>query len=178
MMRQLLILRHAKSSWDDPKLPDHARPLNTRGRQTAAAMRRVIADLGEPPQLVLVSSARRTLQTLQSLGPLPAGTKVTPLDALYLANLPQLIETLSGVDEAVQRVLLIGHNPGLHELSLRLAGAHAMRDAPPELARLAEGFPTAALAAFTLAGPWWSLAEGGTQLARFVVPSDLPELTA
>src|ERR1700745_228339 len=115
--RQLLILRHAKSSWDDPKLPDHARPLNARGRRTASALSQVLRDSFEPPELVLVSSARRTLQTLQALGPLGPEPQTAPLDALYLATLTQLLQTLNGVDEAVRRVLLIGHNPGLHELA-------------------------------------------------------------
>jgi phosphohistidine phosphatase len=178
MMRQLLLLRHAKSSWDEPKLPDHARPLNERGRQTAAALRPYLRDSFEPPQLVLVSSARRTLQTLQALGHFGPETRVTPLDSLYLANMQQLLHALNGVDEAVQRVLLIGHNPGLHELAMRLATAHAMSNATPELERLTERFPTCALAAFSVAGPWWSVGDGGTRLVRFVVPRDLPELAA
>jgi phosphohistidine phosphatase len=178
MMRQLLILRHAKSSWNDPKLPDHARPLNGRGRQTASVLGQVLRDSFEAPELVLVSSARRTLQTFQALGSFGPETHVTPLDALYLANLQQLLQALHGVDEAVCRVLLIGHNPGLHELAMHLASAHAMSSAPPELERLAEGFPTGALAAFTVAGPWWSVGDGGTRLVRLVVPRDLPELAA
>jgi len=167
MMRQLLLLRHAKSSWDDPKLPDHARPLNARGRQNAVAMRQHLQALGIAPELVLVSSARRT-----------ATTRVAPLDALYLANVGQLLAALHAVDEAISSVLVIGHNPGLHELALQLAGAHAMAQPRPEMQNLAEGFPTGALAEFSVAGPWWSLGEGGTRLVRFVAPRDLPELTA
>jgi len=178
MMRQLLLLRHAKSSWDDPKLPDHARPLNARGRQNAVAMRQHLQALGIAPELVLVSSARRTLQTMQALGPFAATTRVAPLDALYLANVGQLLAALHAVDEAISSVLVIGHNPGLHELALQLAGAHAMAQPRPEMQNLAEGFPTGALAEFSVAGPWWSLGEGGTRLVRFVAPRDLPELTA
>jgi phosphohistidine phosphatase len=178
MMGQLLLLRHAKSSWDDPKLPDHARPLNNRGRQAAAALRGLMQTMAMTPDLVLVSSARRTLQTMQAIGPFPTTTRTTPLDALYLANLPQLLETLGTVEDGTRSVLLIGHNPGLHELALMLAGAHAMHRPDPELLRLGEGFPTGALAEFSVAGPWTSLAEGGTRLVRFVVPRDLPELTA
>ena len=64
-MRQLLLLRHAKSSWDDPALSDHARPLNARGRRAATAMAQAMRELGLAPDIVLVSSARRTLQTLK-----------------------------------------------------------------------------------------------------------------
>ena len=182
MMRELLLLRHAKSSWDDPSLPDHARPLNARGRQAAVAMGVALRARFAAPDLVLVSSARRTLQTLEAIGPLPETTRVTPLDALYLASVGQLLETLAGVEEDVRRVLLIGHNPGLHELALRLAGAPAMASGEDAAARLAEGFPTGALAAFTLAGPWWAVGEDGgedgARLAGFLAPRDLPELAA
>ena len=68
-MRQLLLLRHAKSSWDDPGLSDHARPLNARGRRAAAAIAGAMRELRLSPDLVLVSSARRTLQTLEALTP-------------------------------------------------------------------------------------------------------------
>ena len=66
-MRQLLLLRHAKSSWDDPRLSDHARPLNARGRRAAMGMGLAMRELGLAPDIVLVSSARRTLQTLEAI---------------------------------------------------------------------------------------------------------------
>ena len=68
-MRQLLLLRHAKSAWDDPGLPDHSRPLNARGRAAAVAMRQTLLGLALSPDVVLVSSARRTMQTLEALEP-------------------------------------------------------------------------------------------------------------
>ncbi|MFC7538294.1 SixA phosphatase family protein [Siccirubricoccus deserti] len=64
-----MLLRHAKSSWDDPGLPDHARPLNARGRRAAAAIAQAMQELRLSPDIVLVSSARRTLQTLEALTP-------------------------------------------------------------------------------------------------------------
>ena len=85
-MRQLLLMRHAKSSWDDPRLSDHARPLNARGRQAAAAMRQAMHELGLTPDVVLVSSARRTLQTMEALEPWADTPLVEPMDALYLAT--------------------------------------------------------------------------------------------
>ena len=177
MMRQLLILRHAKSSWDDPLLADHARPLNARGRQAAMDMRRSLDEAGVP-DLVLVSSARRTLQTLQALGSFDPLPRVTPLDALYLADVAQLLQVLTGVDDDISRVLLIGHNPGLHDLALHLAGAPGSPESLPTLQHLTEGFPTGALAEFSVAGPWWSIGEGGTRLTRFVASRDLPGPTA
>ncbi|USQ70926.1 histidine phosphatase family protein [Roseomonas mucosa] len=80
-MRRLLLLRHAKSSWDDPALSDHARPLNSRGRKAAAAVAQLFHRLNLAPDLVLVSSARRTLQTLEALSPSPASPGSRPRTA-------------------------------------------------------------------------------------------------
>ena len=168
--RQLLLMRHAKSSWDDPRLSDHARPLNPRGRAAAAAMRRMMQDAGLAPDMVLVSSARRTLQTLEALEPWDETPLVEPMDALYLADPAQMLQVLHGVAETVRSVLVLGHNPGLHDLALLLAG-------PGEGAqrqRLGEGFPSGALAEFSVPGSWAGLGEGGARLVRFVTPRDLP----
>lgn len=175
-MRQLLLMRHAKSSWDDARLSDHARPLNTRGRLSAVAMRRAMRDLGLAPDVVLVSSARRTLQTLEALEPWERTPRVEPMDALYLAPLDQMFEVLHKVDEAANSVLLLGHNPGMHELALALLGAQAEDYANADARRLTEGYPTGALAEFAVPGPWTELAAGGGHLTRFLSPRDLPEM--
>lgn len=174
-MRQLLLLRHAKSSWDDPRISDHARPLNARGRMAAAAMARAMRDLGLAPDLVLVSSARRTLQTLESFEPWDDAPLVEPMDRLYLADPRTLLSVLRETAETVRSVLLIGHNPGLHELAMTLAGAQAMAQDGPLPRRLADNYPTAALTEFAIAGPWWGLDEGGGRLVRMLTPRDLPE---
>lgn len=168
-MRQLLLMRHAKSSWDDPRLSDHARPLNPRGRAAAAAMRRMMQEAGLAPDLVLVSSARRTLQTLEALEPWDDTPLVEPMDALYLADPPQLLQVLRGVAETVRSVLLLGHNPGLHDLALLLAGPGER----PERRRLGEGFPSGSLAELHIPGSWAALNEGGATLVRFTTPRDL-----
>ena len=172
-MRQLLLLRHAKSSWDDPGLSDHSRPLNTRGRLAAAAMRQTLLGLALLPDVVLVSSARRTLQTLEALEPWDETPIVEPMDALYLANAAQLLKVLNGVAETARSVMVIGHNPGLHDLAVQLSGS--ARD-PSDARRLAEGFPTGALAEFVVPGAWGALAPGNAKLHRFVCPRDLPHL--
>jgi phosphohistidine phosphatase len=177
-MRQLLLMRHAKSSWDDPKLADHARPLNARGRMAAAAMGDAMRRLGLAPDVVLVSSARRTLQTLEALKPWDDTPLVEPMDSLYLASGQQLLSVLQGVAETARRVLLIAHNPGMHELAMMLTGAHAMSQDTPTMRRLAEGYPTGALTEFSIAGPWWQLDQGSGRLIRFLAPRDLPEVTA
>ncbi len=138
----------------------------------AAAM----TGLGLAPDVVLVSSARRTLQTLDALGPWEAQPLVEPMDALYLADAERLEAVLGGVAQTARSVLVLGHNPGLHEFALLLAEA-----APPgrarDLERLREAFPTAALVEFSIAGPWSQLRQGG-RLVRFLAPADLPEMAA
>ncbi len=171
-------MRHAKSSWDDPKLSDHARPLNTRGRQAAAAMRAQMRQLGLLPDVVLVSSARRTLQTLEALEPWDEQPLIEPMDALYLASAEQMLEILNRVAETVRGVLLIGHNPGMHELAMLLSDEAAAEQPGPLTSRLLEGYPTGALTEFTIARPWRELRGGGGRLRRFLSPRDLPELAA
>jgi len=174
-MHQLLLLRHAKSARDDPELSDHARPLSARGQRAAAAMR----DLGLQPDIVLASSARRAVATLEALEPWDETPLVETMDTLYMAAAPQMLKVLQGLAETVRSVLLLGHNPGMHELALLLAGSHeAAALGSGERSRLAEGFPAAALAEFALPGQWRSLGTGGARLHRFLVPRDLPEMAA
>ncbi len=170
-MRQLLLLRHAKSDWDDPRLSDHARPLNARGRRAAAAMAQAMRELRLSPDLVLVSSARRTLQTLEALTPFEDGPLVEPMDDLYLAPWQRLLDLLRGVPETVRSVLLIGHNPGLHQLGLALMGP---AENSPNATRLAEGYPTGTLSEFAIASPWHLLEPEAARLIRFLPPRDLP----
>jgi phosphohistidine phosphatase len=173
-MHQLLLLRHANAAKDDPPLSDHARPLSAAGRQAATAMRGALRELGLQPDVVLVSSARRALETLDELEPWDEMPLIEPLDALYMATSQQLLKILRGIAETVRSALIIGHNPGLHELALLLVGGKAAALRDPRLGRLAEGFPAAALAEFTLSGPWRSLSPSGARPVRLIAPSDLP----
>ena len=125
-MRQLLLLRHAKSSWDERELPDHERPLNPRGRRAALAMRDAMERLGLAPDLVLVSSSVRTVQTLEALEPWADTPLVERMESLYNASASMLLDTLRDVKETVRSVLIVGHNPGVHELAMSLVGAQAM----------------------------------------------------
>jgi phosphohistidine phosphatase len=172
-MRQLILLRHAKSSWDDASMPDRDRPLNARGRRAVVVMRQAMRDLGLAPDLVLVSTARRTQETLEALEPFDDAPLIEAMDSLYLANPIQLLAALHGVAETVRSVLLIGHNPGLHDLAMTLAGPRMMASGGEMARTLAAGFPTGALAEFVVAGSWGDLREGGGRLVRFLTPKML-----
>jgi phosphohistidine phosphatase len=172
-MHQLLLLRHAKSSWDDATQPDRDRPLNKRGRRTATAMRAAMRELGLAPDVVLVSPARRTQETLAALEPWDDMPLIDQLETLYLANVQQLLGILRGVSETVRSLMLIGHNPGMHELAVMLTGSRPQPSAGEMTLRLAAGFPTGTLAEFAIASPWWQLDAGGGQLVRFLTPRDL-----
>lgn len=174
-MHKLMLLRHAKSASDDPALVDRSRPLNRRGERAAAAMGQAMARLELTPQLILVSPARRTMQTLAGLAPLPAGARIETPEALYLAEAETLLELLRALPEKDTSALVIGHNPGLHELAVLLAEP---RPETPDAHRLAESFPTAALAEFALSGRWAELGPRAARLVRLLLPRDLPELAA
>jgi phosphohistidine phosphatase len=171
-MHQLLLLRHAKSSRDDATLPDRDRPLNKRGYRAAAAIRGTMRDLGLAPDVVLVSPARRTQETLAALEPWDDTPLIEPIETLYLASAAHLLAVLRGVSETVRSLLLIGHNPGMHELAVMLAGPRAQSPAGETAKRLAAGFPTGALAEFAIAVPWRQLGAGGGQLVHFLTPRD------
>ena len=171
-MHQLMLLRHAKSSWDAQKLPDRDRPLNKRGRRAAASMHEAMRELGLSPDVVLVSPSRRTLETLAALEPWDDTPLVEQVETLYLAGVPQLLSILRGINETVRSVMLIGHNPGLHELAVLLASRSADSDSKQ---RLIAKFPTAALAEFSVGARWQQLDAAGTRLVRFLTPKDLPE---
>ena len=177
-MQQLLLLRHAKSSWDDPAQPDHARPLNARGFAAAVKLRGTLRDLGLLPDVILVSSARRTLQTLEALAPWDETPIIEPMDGLYLAEPKRLFDITRGVSETVRSLMLVGHNPGLHEFALSVSAAPPGIQVPASssaASRLASDFPAGALAEFTIPGPWRELRAGGGRLVRFVCPRDVAE---
>ncbi len=137
-------------------------------------MRQAMADLGLAPDLVLVSTAKRTMQTLEALEPWDETPLLEPMDALYLASAGTMLGLAQGTAETVRSLMLVGHNPGIHEFAMQLVGAHAMTLGNEDMRRLTEGFPSGALAEFTVPGPWSALGEGGGRLVRFVCPRDLP----
>jgi phosphohistidine phosphatase len=166
-VRTLYLLRHAKSNWDDPALADHERPLAPRGRRDAKRIAEHLRGLGLEPELVLCSSAVRTRETLELLRPAVGNAELVVENGLYGASSDELLVRIRHVPESVSSVMLIGHNPGLHELGVALVAAG------DELERLVEKFPTAALATLALAKTWRRLAPADATLDSYVIPKQL-----
>jgi len=177
-MPELLLLRHAKSDWaksglNNRSLDDFDRPLAPRGRKAAPRMGRYLNNHGLQPDLVLCSSARRARETLDLLlTALASAPEISYLKTLYLAPPSRLLAVLRRQSPECGRILLIGHNPGLHNLALALARDPAGRLKGAAAQPLAEKFPTAALARFRVPD-WPALGERPAMLAEFVRPRDL-----
>lgn len=172
-MLTLLLLRHAKSSWDDPALDDFDRSLNKRGTKSATAIGRYLAREKLAPDLVLCSSAVRTRATLSLLlSELPKGAPpVHYSQQLYLAAPDAILEEIRRHAGSAARVMVVGHNPGMHALALSLAGDGERR----ALSELAMKYPTAGLAVITFeADDWSQIRAAGGRLERFVTPRGLP----
>jgi phosphohistidine phosphatase len=164
------VLRHAKSSWDDPDLPDRLRPLTRRGRKAVTALARHMRASGIAPDLVLCSPAVRAVQTWEGVASgLPAGTEVEVDDELYAASAGDLLGRLRRLAADVDSVLVIGHNPGLEDLTLGLVG----HGDPALRRRLEAKFPTGALATLDAPGAWHDLRWGSSTLVAYVLPRDL-----
>ncbi|WP_069436177.1 SixA phosphatase family protein [Methyloceanibacter methanicus] len=170
-MLTLSLLRHAKSSWKNPALPDRERPLNSRGMADAPAMGRAMSERGIDPELILCSSAQRTVDTLALVLPeLKVEPKVLYEDSLYHATPEEMLDMLRGIQPGARSVLLLGHNPEIQALALELIGA-----GPKELRdRLSEKYPTGGLAVITFpAGLWSSVDVGSGSLTQFLAPRDV-----
>jgi phosphohistidine phosphatase len=169
-LKHIFLLRHAKSSWDDPDLADHDRPLADRGRRASEAMAKHLRESRISPALVLCSPSARTRETLERISPgWDQEPKVSVEDGLYGASEGELLARLRELPEDVESVMLIGHQPAIQELTLELAGKGA------EVERAARKFPTAALATLEFAGPWPQLAPDRAELVGFVRPKDLSD---
>ena len=123
-MKQIILMRHAKSDWSDKELTDHQRILNARGNRDAPLMAKRIKEFGVLPDLMLVSDATRTRETWQHIAEL-LGTIQTKFDRdLYMASPSTIIEKLKEVDNLIDTVLLMAHNPGITEVFNVLANIY------------------------------------------------------
>lgn len=175
-MKTLTLLRHAKSSWDDPVERDFDRPLNDRGRRAARVMGDYMRRESMRFDAVLVSPAVRTLETLAVVRAALGRDLVAVEDRrIYLASSVTLLEVLREVDAAAESVLMVGHNPGLEDLILDLVpddGSSPLRD------DVFAKFPTASLATMACdVADWAALDRRKARLLSFTRPRDLdPEL--
>jgi phosphohistidine phosphatase len=164
-MKRVYLLRHAKSSWKHDELADRDRPLAGRGRRAAKAIAEHMRAQELKPELVLCSTARRARETLERIEPALGRAPVRLEAELYGASARELLARLRRLPDVVGSVLVIGHNPAIHELASELAGP------APELAGK---FPTAALATLAFDGWDWSeLGPEATELVELTRPRDL-----
>jgi phosphohistidine phosphatase len=168
--KQLFVLRHAKSSWEDTGLDDHERPLAPRGRRAVKVLFDHIRSNGIEPALVVCSSSRRTRETLDGIQ--PGGEHLIEPD-LYGASPGIVLERLRGVAEDVSSVMVIGHNPAMQMLVLRLAASGGRPEEGSDLAEVQHKFSTGALATLEFECAWADLGPGRARLTGFVRPKQL-----
>jgi phosphohistidine phosphatase len=170
-MVRLLLLRHAKSSWDGSGVADFDRPLNFRGRAAAPLMGRHMADHALNPDRVLCSGARRTRETFAGILPALSGDfDAIFLRAIYDAPEDAYSRIITRHAGSARTVLLIGHNPNIQTCAIELIG----RGNPDIRERLTEKFPTAGLAVIDFEQSDWStLAPGSGRVVAFFRPREL-----
>lgn len=164
--RLLYVLRHAKSSWDDPGERDHERPLAPRGQRAVKLLARYVRDNQIQPELVLCSTARRAVETLQGVDP-PGERSIE--SHLYGAGYDQVLERLRQVPAERRSVMIVGHNPALQVLVLSLARSGDWLD------DIRRKYPTGALATLEFTVPWGQLGAGAAELTGFVRPKALQQ---
>ncbi len=158
----LLIMRHAKSSWDNPAQTDHERPLNARGLRDAPRMGELLAANGLVPDLIISSTATRARETAEIMSQSSGyENEITFTDDLYLASPSAIVGVLSQLAGDAERVMIVPHNPGLEELVYSLTGEH-------------ERMPTAAIAVANNPVGWSELTvETRCELVQMWRPKEL-----
>jgi len=166
-MKRLYLLRHAKSSPAADFNADHERPLAPRGVAATERLTRYLHAQGTEPNIVLCSSSRRTRETLEGISAGLHGDPELVIDGgLYCASTELLLQRIRRLPDDIESAMVIGHNPGLHDLAVLLGG----RDAGAELSV----FPTGALVTIDVGdADWGTLGEGTCAIADYVVPKEL-----
>ncbi len=170
-MKTLTLLRHAKSAWDDPAARDFDRPLNRKGRRAACLIGAEMRERGLAFDRVIASPAARVVETLADVGQAYGEPIRAYYDQrLYLASVATLLDTVHGADDDAQRLLLVGHNPGLERLAMLLT-----RDDGDGLrGKLSVKYPTAAIVEIGLpVDRWRDVAAGTGRVMLFIRPRDL-----
>ncbi len=166
MTLTLILTRHAKSAWDDPLLDDFDRPLNDRGAASATSVGAWLAARGLVPDEVVVSGARRTVETWEGIAPALPGAPAARIDtALYHASAASMLRVLRQGHGA--SLMMIGHNPGIADFAGRLARVRPQ-------ARGFDDYPTCATGIFRFSVSRWADVDWGqAEVLDFVVPRDL-----
>ncbi|MGB0852698.1 MAG: SixA phosphatase family protein [Pikeienuella sp.] len=159
-MKKLILMRHAKSGWDDPTLDDHDRPLNQRGRLAATLMGAFLRDANLTPDAALISSAARTQETWARMT-LDRPSVVKP--DLYLAGPLAIIGAVQAADDNAQSVLVLGHQPGMEDAANRFCADSSL-----------DGYPTAKITVIGFdVDQWANVTFGSGRLIREAAPKSL-----
>ena len=169
-MKKIILLRHAKSSWNHPGLSDHDRPLNKRGRAAAPVIGNWLSCKGHVPDVILCSPSVRTQETVRRLEMTSDRQPALELqDSLYHASQDALLHALRGLSDTYQSAMIVGHQPGLSTFAGMLAEC-----AEAHCVQAYQHFPTAAAAIFEADVSGWSaLAYCSAWFRDFVKPRDL-----
>ncbi|WP_415401707.1 SixA phosphatase family protein [Tateyamaria sp. SN3-11] len=162
MTRLLILMRHAKSSWDNPRLGDHARPLNPRGVASARAMGDWLRARGHVPEAAVSSDSARTRETFDGLG---FDVPVAFTETLYHAGPEVMMDVLR--NQSAAAVLMLGHNPGMADFAERIVTQ------PPRHPRFAD-YPTGAVAVIAFeAASWNEIGWRNGQPIDFAIPREV-----
>lgn len=165
MSRLLILMRHAKSSWDDPTLNDHDRPLNKRGRRSASAMGAWLQQNGWTPDEVISSTATRTRETWERTG--LTAESIRFYSALYLAGPDRMLRHLS--EASGKAVLMLGHNPGIAGFANRIT------EQAPDHPRFAD-YPTCATTVIRFdIDDWADVQWNSGKVLGFAIPREVLE---
>jgi phosphohistidine phosphatase len=154
MRRHVMLVRHVKSAWNDASIADHDRPLSPRGAKALPRLQDHLAQAAPPPELVLCSTSRRTVDTLAGIrAAVPQHARVETEQAVYDASADTLLGRLQLIDGDIGCALVIGHNPAVQDLALFLVGAGD----PDMRAQLSAKLPTGAAVTLSFEGAWGDL---------------------
>lgn len=170
-MKRLILLRHAKSSWDDPTADDHDRPLNGRGRRSAPVIGAWLAERGFVPDAAICSTAARARETWSLVAPaLGAAPDAAVEPRLYHADPATMLALVRAAPESADTLILIGHQPGLSGFARKLSA----EPVAPACARAFQHYPTAAAAVIDFdVDRWDRVAWGEGRFHAFAAPREL-----
>lgn len=169
-MKKLLLMRHAKSDWQESGLKDFDRPLNDRGKKDAPRMGKFLQQIDNLPGMILASSAKRVQETIEGMtSKWEHRPEIVYVDELYSGSYRGYIEIIQTKSKPIDHLMIVGHNPTIEETAAAIcSGSNAHN---------VFVFPTAAIACFEISVHSWSrLKRGGGDLKWFMIPKLLKKL--